>query len=79
MAERLERLSLMLKIQSSKHSLNAEFFAINLSLHPAVNGYLALFRAGEGEGGEEEEWSPTSVTSLPGISWLFNTHFTDGH
>jgi len=24
-----------------------------LSAHPAVNGYLTLFRAGEGEGGEE--------------------------
>jgi len=25
-------------------------------IHTAVNGYLTLLRAGEGEGGEEEEW-----------------------
>jgi len=30
-------------------------FPKTLSFHPAANGYLALFRAGEGEGGEEEE------------------------
>ena len=30
---------------------------------PAVNG--TLFRAEEGEGGEEEEWRPTPVTPLP--------------
>ena len=34
------------------------------SVHPAVNGYLTHFHAGEGEGGEEEEWRPTSVTQL---------------
>ena len=34
------------------------------SVH-SVNGYLALFRAEEGEGGVEKEWHPTSVTSLP--------------
>jgi len=34
------------------------------SVHPAVNGYPSLCGAGEGEGGEEEEWRPTSVTPL---------------
>ena len=29
-----------------------------LSAHPAINGYLTLFRAGEGEGGDGEEWHP---------------------
>jgi len=29
-----------------------------LSVHPAVNGYLTLFGAGEGVGSEEEEWCP---------------------
>jgi len=27
----------------------------------------------------EEEWHPTSVTPLPGISWFFDSHFPDGH
>jgi len=35
------------------------------SVHPAFNGYLNLFRAGDGEGGEEEAWHPTSATPLP--------------
>jgi len=40
--------------------------SIALSVHPAVNGYLTLFRAGEGEKGrEEKEGRPTSVTPLP--------------
>jgi len=57
---------------------------LTLSVHQAVNGYLALsvhpaeywtlLRAGEGEGNEEEEWSPTSVTSLVvqigNLDWL---------
>ena len=34
---------------------------------------------GKVKGGEEEEWRPTSVTPLPGTSWLFNSHFLDGH
>jgi len=33
------------------------------SVHPAVNEYPTLFRAAGGEGGEEEEWYPTSVAS----------------
>ena len=28
------------------------------------NGYPALSRAGEGEGGEEEEWDPTIYTAV---------------
>ena len=35
-------------------------------VHLAGNGYQAVFRAGEGEGSEEEEWHLTSVTPLPG-------------
>jgi len=31
---------------------------------PSSKWVPALLRAGEGEGGEEKEWSPTSVTSL---------------
>jgi len=42
------------------------------SVHPAWNGYSALYRAGESEGDEEEEWPPTSVA---GTSWLLNSHF----
>jgi len=36
------------------------------SVHPAANGYqyLSFFRAEEGEGGEEKEWRPTTVTPL---------------
>ena len=36
-----------------------------LSVYTAGNGHSAHFRTGEGEGGEEEEWHPTSVTPLP--------------
>ena len=42
----------------------ARDFSITFSVRSAVNGYLTLFRAGEGEGGEEEEWLPTAVTLL---------------
>jgi len=31
---------------------------------PTVNGYLALFKAGESEGGEEEVWYPTGPRQL---------------
>ena len=34
-------------------------------VYPARKGYSALFRAGEGDSGEGEEWHPTSVTPLP--------------
>ena len=60
-------------------------FSDTLSVHPAGNGYLALDRAGEGNGSEEEEWHLTSVTSLsipsdfsdPPDHWLWNnpSHF----
>jgi len=38
-----------------------------------VNGYLALFRAWEGEGGEKEEWQPHLSYSVDGTSWFSNT------
>jgi len=44
---------------SKQHSLCMGFFN-NSPFQPAINGYLALFRAREGEGGEEEEWQPPS-------------------
>jgi len=40
-------------------------FSKTLSVHPAGNGYPTLFRAGEGKGGEEEEWRSTSVAMSP--------------
>jgi len=33
--------------------------------HQTGNGYSGLFRAGEGEGGLEQEWHPTSLTLMP--------------
>ena len=48
MAERLARLSLVLKVLGSKHSLCTGYFKNS----PSSPGYLALFRAEEGEGGE---------------------------
>jgi len=41
------------------------YFSKALTVHPAVNGYPTLFRAGEGEGGEEEECCPISVAPSP--------------
>jgi len=41
------------------------------------NGYPNLFRAGEGEGGEEEEWHPTPTTATS-KSWLSSSHFPHG-
>jgi len=81
--EWLERTSLVLKVQKVQKVQNTTWREIfhkknTFFVHPAVNGCLALFRAGEDEGGEEEEWPPTSVTPLPGISLLFNSHFQDG-
>jgi len=35
-----------------------------LSVHPAVNVYLTLFRAGEGEDSEEEACHPIALTLL---------------
>jgi len=46
-----------LKVPGSKHSLCTGFF--KNSVHPAVSGYLTLFRAGEGEGGEDDGWHTT--------------------
>ena len=50
-------------VPGSKHNLYNRIFQNSLS-HPEDNGYLALVRTGEGDGGEEEEWRPTSVTLL---------------
>jgi len=48
-----------------KTSLSARFFE-TLSLHPAVNGWLTLFRAEEGEGDEKKGLRLTSFTlSVP--------------
>jgi len=65
----------MLKVPDSKHSLPAGYFSKTLSVHPAVNGDLTLFRPGEGEGGVEEEWHPTSVTALSVQVGSPNSHF----
>jgi len=42
-------------------------FSITPSVHPAGKGYLALFRAGEGE---DEEWHPHLSYTGAGTSWL---------
>jgi len=63
-AEWLERWSLAPKVLGSKHSLSRDF-SINLSVQPAGNRCPILFKAREGEGGDEEEWRPISVTPLP--------------
>jgi len=36
-----------------------------------VNEYPTVFTAGEGEGGEEEEWHPTSIHHYP---WFSNSY-----
>jgi len=51
-------------LHSRRTGSSEEFFKTFLHSHPAGNGYLALFIAGEGEGGEEEEWHSTSVLPL---------------
>ena len=43
------------------------------NLNTSINGYPTLFRAGEGEGGEEEEWRSASVTPLPRVGSLTAT------
>jgi len=46
----------VLKVAGSKHSLPRNF-SKTLSVHPVVNGYLALSRAeGNLKGSEKEEW-----------------------
>ena len=41
-------------------------FSKALRVHLAGNGHShGFFRGGEGNGGEEGEWCPTSVTTLP--------------
>jgi len=62
-AEWFECSPLVLKVPGSKHSLWAVSFK-TFSVHPAVNGYMTLFRGGEGEGSEGEEWCSTAVTPL---------------
>ena len=45
-----------------------------LCVHPLVNGYLTLFRAGEREGDEEKEWDPAQLSyrryTSPSGCWL---------
>jgi len=65
----------VLTVPGSKHDLCPALFRktlnspsgaqLMLSAHPAVNGYLALYRPVEGESGEEEEWHPTLFIPLP--------------
>jgi len=60
-------------------SLRAGFFIISLWL-PSRKGTMILFRAGISGVGIEEEWCPTSITSLP-VQVGSNSHFphTDSH
>jgi len=53
----LERLPLVLKVPGS-NTARAQDFSPILSVYQAINDYLTLFRAEEGEGGEEKEWWP---------------------
>ena len=39
----------------------ARSFSKRSPVHPAVNGYLTLFRVGEGEGSEGEEMGTTLI------------------
>jgi len=64
-AECLRRSSLAQNSMAS-YTFCAMGFSRTLSIHSAENRYLALFRAWEDEGSEEEEWHPISVTPLPG-------------
>jgi len=43
----------------------ARDFSKTPSVESAVKKYPTPFRAGEGEDGEEEEWHPKTVTTLP--------------
>ena len=58
MANWLEHSSLVLKVKV-QNTACARDLSKTISILAARNGYPALFRAGEGEGGEEEEWRPT--------------------
>jgi len=64
MSRWLECSPLVLKVSGSKHNLCAGFFKTPLG-YRAVNGYLALIRAGEGQGGEVEERRHIIVTPSP--------------
>lgn len=58
-------------VERSKHKRSrveeacARDFSNILSVHPAANGNLAIFRAGKGESNKEEKWQLGSVTPLP--------------
>lgn len=76
----LERSQLMLKVPGSKDNFFTRF-VLTLPVRPAVNGFLPLFRAGEG--GEEEDWRLTAVAPelFPATSprrplWAAGTTFT---
>jgi len=43
----------------------ARAFSRTPFVYSAVNGHLTLFTAEKGEGGEEEEYNPTSVAPSP--------------
>ena len=73
-AEWLERLSLVLKVPGSKYSLFSVFFKSSLS---SPNGYLAVFRAGEGERRWGRGVAPRLGYTVVDTSWLFNSHFPE--
>jgi len=62
MAKWLKRSPQAPKVSGSKHSLCRG--NCSNSVHPAVRGYLTLFRVREGEGVGIEEWHSDSVTLL---------------
>jgi len=43
----------------------AQDFSETLYVYSTGNAYPTLFRAGKGEGRQEEEWHPSSVIPLP--------------
>jgi len=52
-------------------------FSKTLLVHWTVNGFLAFSWAGQGEGGEEERWYPTSIIPLP-VPQPHTLHSHDG-
>jgi len=75
-AEWLERSSLVMKVPGSKCRLRTGFFKIALFTKQKMGTWLSS-ELGKVWGGEGEEWRPTSVIPLPGISWLLNSHLPD--
>jgi len=76
-AECVEGQSLALKVPGLRQVVRGIFQ--KLSAHSTGNEYPGLFRAGEGEANEEEEWHPSSVTPFAFTSRLSNRHFPHLH